>query len=122
MKKPKPPKPPKKITKKKQLALARSTKRKALVNWSKSVRDRDKKCSICGSEVYLQAHHILDKRYFKENMYDIGIGILLCVKCHKWGKYAAHTNALFFSKWLENNRPDQYNYCMQIVKERSTTG
>ncbi len=89
-----------------------------LKEWSKLVRERDgNKCVVCGSDKNLNAHHILDKIHYRLYSLNIGVGITLCVKHHKWGKYAAHTNVLWFSNWLHKHRLEQYNECLDLIGE-----
>lgn len=90
--------------------------RNALKAWSKAVQDRDgHKCSICQHTEHIQSHHILDKRYYKEHSLNIDVGVSICIVHHKWGKFAAHTNALWFTYWLQKNRPEQYQKCLDLV-------
>ena len=88
----------------------------ALRHWSKLVRERDGyKCAVCSCVDRVQAHHILDKKYYKEHSLSVEVGITLCVRCHKWSKYAAHTNPIWFVSWLSKNRPEQYQWCMERI-------
>lgn len=107
---------PKKITKKKLLSMARTSKSKKLSEWSHSVRERDgKKCVVCGREDFLNAHHILPKENYKEFMYEIVNGVTLCPSHHKFNKYSAHKNQIWFSKFLQDNRKHQYKWAMNNV-------
>lgn len=58
--------------------------------WSWVIRNRDKKCILCGSKEELHAHHIIpikaNTKYIKANpkyKYDTSNGITLCKKCHQ---------------------------------------
>ena len=89
-----------------------------LNHWSKEVRQRDdNKCVICGKEKYIQAHHILPKRFFRNFALEIDNGISLCPAHHCFGKFSAHMNSVWFSEWLKNNRPEQYNIALERLKE-----
>jgi hypothetical protein len=89
----------------------------ALKEWSKQVQERDgHKCIICQGNEYIQSHHLLAKNRYKELSLDINCGVSLDPKCHKFSKYAAHTNPIWFSDWLQKNRPDQYNWCLERLK------
>lgn len=111
-------KPVKKITKKKLLSLARSQKRKALADWSKAVRNRDdNKCVVCGHTEHLNAHHILPKETYKELMLEVMDGITLCSSHHKFGKFSAHKNGIWFSHWLKINRPEQYAWAIEHMND-----
>ena len=101
---------------------ARVDYHKALKDWSKLVQTRDgHHCVICLKTEHTQAHHILDKRYYKQHSLDVGIGISLCINHHKWGPFAAHTNALWFINWVQNNRPEQYQYCLNLLNQEQPT-
>lgn len=89
-----------------------------LKNWSKQVQERDgNKCIVCGKTTHVQAHHVLDKKYYKEYSLDINVGVSLCVHHHKWSSHAAHTNPVWFVAWLEKNRPEQLKWCRERTGE-----
>lgn len=89
-----------------------------LNHWSKEVRQRDEnKCVICGKDRYIQAHHILPKRFFRKFALEIDNGISLCPAHHCFGKFSAHMNSVWFSEWLKNNRPEQYYTALERLKE-----
>ena len=89
-----------------------------LNHWSKAVRERDEnKCVICGKEKYIQAHHILPKRFFRNFALEIDNGISLCPAHHCFGKFSAHMNSVWFSEWLKNNRPELYKTALERLKE-----
>jgi 5-methylcytosine-specific restriction endonuclease McrA len=57
-------------------------------NWqrdiiAKKVKDRDKKCLICGSTEKLEAHHIVSESVAPELTTNTGNIITLCESCHK---------------------------------------
>lgn len=54
----------------------------ALMNWSLSIKKRDKCCKICGSTENLIAHHILYKNQHPELSLDLYNGVALCSQCH----------------------------------------
>ena len=55
--------------------------------WANTIKDLDsRKCVFCGSEIYLQAHHIKQKSKFPELENVLENGITLCSWCH----HAAH--------------------------------
>jgi len=88
--------------------------------WREKVLERNgDKCSICKRDLtdkrLRHIHHIIGKE-FKELRYDENNGILLCPKCHKFGKFSAHKNGLWFSEWLRKNRPEQYKYLILKLK------
>ena len=87
-------------------------KRKADKIWSKEVR-KDGKCEICDSTKNLNAHHLLDKRYYAEYRFEKMNGICLCVRCHKFGKHSAHKNPVWFSEWLRKNKAEQFEWVLK---------
>jgi hypothetical protein len=108
----------KKITKKKQRSMDRTSKKKKLSEWSLSVRARDgKKCVVCNREDFLNAHHILPKENYKEFMYDIMNGITLCPSHHKFSKYSAHKNQVWFAEFLRTYCKEQYKWAIANVGE-----
>ena len=53
--------------------------------WAALVKDRDKKCTECGSVYHLHAHHIKQYKSHPELRNDVNNGITLCGNCHrKW--------------------------------------
>ncbi len=93
------------------MAKKRKSNRTLLSEWSKAVRARDGQvCGVCGSEKYLNAHHILPKERYADKKLDIINGVSLCPTCHKFGKYSAHRNAIWFSEWLKKNKPQQWEW------------
>lgn len=75
-----PKKLPKKTPKKKLL------ERECLDLWSKCVRERDKVCRNCGSEVKLSSHHLRSVTHHSTK-YLIDNGLCLCWKCHSQQKW-----------------------------------
>lgn len=75
-------------------------------------------CEVCGKPPSLKengdrgnhnAHHVITKNNYNLR-WDIRNGVNLCVSCHKFGNPSAHGNPLWFAKWLEINRPEDYEY------------
>lgn len=103
----------KKAKKKSKVQLARISKRKGLIEWSRKVRDRDEKCVVCGGILHLNAHHILPKENYKEFMFEVLNGITLCPTHHKFGKYSAHKNSVWFACFLKENCLEQYQWAVE---------
>lgn len=83
----------------------KSIKREQLKEWSIEVRKSfDNKCAVCGSDKYIQAHHILEKYVYPQFKLSPDNGIALCARCHKWGKYSAHRNSIWWAEWLKANQ------------------
>ncbi len=56
---------------------------RALSNWSKLVKIRDKfRCKICNSKEKLISHHILYKNKHPKKSLDVYNGVTLCNNCH----------------------------------------
>lgn len=121
----------KRLTKRKLFTLARTARRKALAEWGRAVRAVGK-CAVCGigevrkrnpdgtykrnkrgkfTIVRLNAHHILSKEAYPEFALLAINGIALCPANHKYSKFSAHKNGLWFFEWLKKNRPVQYRWC-----------
>lgn len=105
--------------KRKRRVTAASTRRKLLAEWSVAVRTRDGyACVVCGASQHTQSHHLIPKERFNEYQYEIDNGVTLCPSHHKFGKFSAHSNALWFAAWIRANRHAQYEWAM----ERLDTG
>jgi len=97
------------VNKAKQLA---KEKRKKDREWVKAVGKKyNRTCVICGSTKLPNAHHIIPKT-FKETRWDVENGVILCPKHHKFGKFSAHKNALWFIRLLQDCDGDKYNYLL----------
>lgn len=59
--------------------------------FSLKVRNRDKKCVVCGGTKNLCAHHWYWDRRYKHSKYDINNGVTLCFGCH----FKLHNKATF---------------------------
>lgn len=115
----------KKITKaelkRKEKKKARAQYNKDLLDWKIVIKERDNyTCQICKNNVRnkkhnCHAHHILDKKNYKGLSLDIINGITLCYRDHKVGKHSPHMNALWFYKWLKENKTEQFNYLIKYI-------
>jgi hypothetical protein len=53
-------------------------------NWSKTIFRRDNyTCKKCGSNRYLEAHHLNGWHWAKEERFSLDNGVTLCVDCHQ---------------------------------------
>lgn len=86
--------------------------------WRKEVLDiDDNKCIICGDgPKFLNAHHLIPKN-FKKWRYDVNNGVALCPKHHILGKFSAHKNPMWFSRWLRINKNPLYMIVINRLKE-----
>ena len=66
-------------------------------------------CEICGTSYRLNAHHIIGRVNYNLR-WDLRNGCLLCVNHHKYGKFAAHENPIWFLNWLKEHRSEDYEY------------
>ncbi len=82
------------------------------IKFSKQLHTEFTGCSICGNSKY-DIHHILEWRYYKEYRFCKENLIPLCKSHHKLSKFAVHQNALYFVKWLQDNRPEQHRWCYE---------
>lgn len=89
-------------------ASLKSLKRYCMEIWSELVKARDDhKCILCGETKYVQAHHIISRK-FAPTRYDENCGVSVCSKHHAMGLVSAHQTPWIIYEWLESNRPEQY--------------
>lgn len=113
----------KKITKASIKKQERINKRKALVEWSLAVRERDgHTCQVCGIKageltkngklVIFNAHHVLAKEgVYSFLMFDINNGVCLCQSCHRYSRVCSpHRQEFVFFIWFMKNKPEQFEY------------
>jgi len=123
--------------KRKAKRVAKAAPKKGLVAWSLAVREAAyHTCEVCGATaepktnkdgtpklnkkgnpitVQLNAHHLLEKRYYPEHKCNPMNGILLCPKCHSFGKFSAHKNGIWFALWLKKNNTIKYEWVKRNV-------
>ncbi len=108
---------------KKEKRDKKKQKKQMLEDWKHLVHERDNyKDAISGEDLRntprnCQAHHILDKKNFPTLKHDVMNGITLSYWNHKSSPKSPHLNALWFTNWLKENRPGQYYYLMNNLKE-----
>lgn len=86
--------------------------------WSKRVRERANfLCECCGSNEYVQAHHIEDKKLNPHLRYDTRNGVSACAKCHKFGKASFHRGFVFAYLFLIKHRYDDLMYLIQVKND-----
>lgn len=86
----------------------------------RSVGKSQAQCEVCvtlpPSErvnyTQLHPHHIIG-RNSRLTRWDLNNRIWLCPTHHTMGNDSAHRNALWFSAWLQEHKPDQYNYLQE---------
>ena len=86
--------------------------------WALNVKKRDEfKCIICGSTEFLNSHHLLPRER-KDTKLDITNGVTLCVSHHMFSRIiSAHNHPIAFAMWLQENRPEQWEYVTKKCKE-----
>lgn len=86
--------------------------------WAKLVKKRDnKQCVYCKSDFKPNAHHLI-VRENHETKYDLDNGLTLCPKHHLFcRKISAHNNPLGLFVWLEENRPEQFEYVKEQMRQ-----
>ena len=86
-------------------------------------------CAIhdCHITKQINLHHLLDKKMYGECYFDHANLLPLCPSHHKLGRFAAHTNPLWFIRWLEEHEPMRiaWMHCAMLlpkvpIKERLT--
>lgn len=91
-------------------ASENSLRRYCIEIWSDIIRTIDNhKCFMCGSEEFLNAHHLISKKWLK-TAFNIQCGIALCNKCHCNGITAVHVSPWIIEKKLKETRPEQYEW------------
>lgn len=125
--------------KRKAKRAARSVPKLALKAWSRYVR-RSGRCAVCGAaeppptwtvvkrgkrkgkkvlrkKWILNAHHLLPKERYPQFRTHRKNGVALCPTNHKFGRYSAHRNPLWFAAWLEKHHPDLHRWCIRNMGE-----
>jgi HNH endonuclease len=118
--------------------LARGVIRRSLKDWTAEVLSAGT-CAVCGVGVeykrdkdgdilyskktgkpiiiHLHAHHLLPRERYKEFQTLPINGICLCPMHHKFSKFSAHRNPIWFSNWLRSERPLQYRWAKANMGE-----
>jgi len=68
-----------------------------LNRWTRLVKERDGRCTMCGTTQELEAHHIIPKASHPKLATVLENGITLCAGCHRLETWAIHkTDILIF--------------------------
>lgn len=115
----------------KERRAKKAAPRQALSAWAREVVSCGA-CAVCGVGVHrkldkkgrpklnkkgmpilvpLHAHHLLPKERYPELRCEPMNGICLCPLHHKFDKYSAHRNPIWFVLWLRRHRYQQYLWC-----------
>lgn len=99
------------------MALSKKERNKADKEWRLAIKARDKFCQVCGEgkeHKVLNAHHLIPKMY-SEFRWDLDNGMLLCFQHHSLGRCSAHQHPVWFSRWLQFERPKIYNWIVMRI-------
>lgn len=109
-------KPKKKINQKK---LQKRLRNKCKKLWREAVLKRwGNKCIVCGETKLPNCHHIVPKEMFSILRYDPINGVVLCPSHHKFGKFSAHKNPLWFVDMLISKMTSEdLNYLKKMMNE-----
>lgn len=86
--------------------------------WSLAVRSKGE-CEVCGKtadECQLHPHHAWGRKNLSTR-WDLRNGVCLCATHHTMGNQSAHNNPIWFMDWMKENRPEDYNYLTEKMKE-----
>jgi hypothetical protein len=118
----------KKAPKKKKIESLPKIKRRLFKLWSLAVRERGgHQCEYCGIKkgdlnkndkvTKIDAHHILSRDVKDCPLkFDIMNGIGVCPFCHKFGIPSFHRDPVTTITWLQEHRPDRYEYVLKNVR------
>ena len=101
----------------KKRKVKKPSKTKLWNELSKSIREHEKRCAICGSDKHLNVHHLLSKKFYPEYLLEPQNLIVLCAKHHQFGRNSAHKNGVFFTEWLRIHRRKQLTWCIKAMLE-----
>jgi 5-methylcytosine-specific restriction endonuclease McrA len=102
------------LRKKEKRRLRKEDKQK-FIEWRKKVLERDcHTCQISGKQTggNLHVHHILDRKNFPQFRFEVMNGIALNFRNHKVGGLSPHMNSIYFSEWLKEHKPLQWNWAI----------
>lgn len=67
-----------------------------LGRWTRLVKERDGRCTMCGTVENLEAHHIISKTTRPELATVLENGLTLCAGCHRTEPWAVHKQSFNF--------------------------
>lgn len=77
--------------------------------WSEVVHKRaGGLCEVCGCGGKLDAHHVQPRQICSGLRFEPANGVCLCSSHHKFGRRSAHKGMLWFARWFQENRPNDY--------------
>ena len=100
-----------KLTKKLRNRCRKIWREKVLARWGSA-------CVVCGATKLPNCHHIVPKEMFGILRYDPINSIVLCPRHHKYGKFSAHKNPLWFVDILiAKMKPDDIEYLKKTMND-----
>ena len=63
--------------------------------WTRLVKERDGRCTMCGTVENLEAHHIIPKATRPELATVLENGLTLCAGCHRTEPWAIHKQSFY---------------------------
>lgn len=106
------------VARRKVKRAAKAAPKNRLARWSKRVRSGGK-CDVCGKKENLQAHHVLPKERYPELKFKRINGVCLCPTHHKFGKFSAHRNPIWFAVWLKTQQLEKYLWAIASMGQES---
>lgn len=80
-----------------KMKLLKTLRNRTFFLWRMQILKKfDNKCVICDALQLPNCHHLVPERIFPAMRYDVDNGVVLCPSHHKFGKFSAHKNALWF--------------------------
>ena len=84
-----------------KIKLLKKLKREVKILWRKCVLAKfGSKCIVCNATKLPNCHHLISERSFPVMRYDIDNGVVLCPFHHKFNKFSAHKNSLWFCELI----------------------
>lgn len=110
----------KKIKKLSKAKIAKQLKSKLKKQWKElsiKLRTEQPFCSICGSNKFLNVHHLLSRQGYPEFLYENNNLIVLCCSCHQFNrKCSAHKQSIPFLIWLMNNQVEKWIWLQDVTR------
>jgi hypothetical protein len=78
----------------------------------------ERKCAICGSVEYVQAHHLIPREMYSHRHVPQN-GIMLCASHHKYSfEISPHKAPVAFFRWMQTNRSELTTWVMAETPSR----
>lgn len=81
----------------------------------------DGKCMICGSQEFVQTHHLIP-REMRSHRHIVINGINLCASHHKYSfEISPHKAPVAFFRWMISNQPERWNWLLTQNPDRKNS-